>query len=93
MRKAVSHDPLPGDRDAPAGWCVDGHDDFLIIDQDQRGTGYLGRAYIYFGGPGLDAQPDLVLQQNASGAISTVLTGPFEFNGDKLFSQRMSLVK
>ncbi len=60
----------------------DGHDDFLIIDGDQRGTGYSGRAYVYFGGPGVDAQADLVLQQDASGPLRNVLIGPFDFNGD-----------
>lgn len=60
----------------------DGHDDFLVIDASQRGTGYLGRAYVYFGGPGVDAQADLVLQQDASGPLRNALPGPFDFNGD-----------
>lgn len=60
----------------------DGYDDFLILDRSQDGPGYSGRAYVYFGGPGVDAQPDLVLQQNASGILATVLRGPIDFNGD-----------
>lgn len=60
----------------------DGFDDFLLVDRDQDGAGYSGRAYVYFGGSGLDAQADLILQQNATGMLSTALKGPFDFNGD-----------
>ncbi len=60
----------------------DGFDDFLIIDRREDGPGYSGRAYVYFGGPGVNAQADLVLQQNASGMLSTALKGPFDFNCD-----------
>lgn len=60
----------------------DGYDDFLVLDSEQAGDDYAGRAYVYFGGAVPDAQPDLVLQQDASGKISQVLQGPFDFNGD-----------
>ena len=61
---------------------ADGYDDFLVIDKDQSGSKYSGRAYVYFGGPNLDDLPDLVLQQDDTGMIREALAGPFDFNGD-----------
>lgn len=60
----------------------DGHDDFAVMDPLQHATDYSGRVYVYFGGPAVDAQPDLVLQQNASGILRTIVNGPIDFNGD-----------
>lgn len=60
----------------------DGLDDFLIMDEKQEGPGYAGRAYVYFGGPGLSSEPDLVLQEGDSGWLEEAVSGPFDFNGD-----------
>lgn len=77
----------PGQRfGADMGWTGDvngdGVDDFLVIDSYQAGNGYSGRAYVYFGGPQFDEEPDLILQQDASGRLEQALEGPFDFNGD-----------
>ncbi len=61
---------------------ADTYDDFLVVDEEQEGPGYLGRAYVYFGGSYLDDVADLVLQQDDSGSITEALEGPFDFNGD-----------
>lgn len=45
-----------GSEMAPLGDVnADGYDDFLVIDANQSGPGYRGRAYVYFGGPGVDS--------------------------------------
>lgn len=60
----------------------DGLDDFLIMDERQEGPGYSGRAYVFFGGPGLGTEADLVIQEGDSGWLEEALAGPFDFNGD-----------
>ncbi|MBU2501656.1 VCBS repeat-containing protein [bacterium] len=60
----------------------DGLDDFLIMDERQEGPGYSGRAYVFFGGPGVGTEADLVIQEGDSGWLEEALAGPFDFNGD-----------
>ena len=46
----------------------DGYPDFIIGAQQ---AGYEGRAFIYYGGPSLDATPDLTLIGESTGALTT----------------------
>ena len=47
----------------------DGYPDFIIGAQQ---SGYEGKAFIYYGGPSLDATPDLTLTGESTGALHRV---------------------
>jgi len=69
---------------APAGDVNgDGHPDVIAgaISNDAGGTN-AGRAYVYFGGPGMDRVPDLVLTGEGPGDYFGRVAGAGDVNGD-----------
>ena len=58
----------------------DTHNDFLIM--APWWGGYHGRAYVYFGGPGLDNVADLVFNGPAGGEFGTGTAAGRDYNGD-----------
>lgn len=62
----------------------DGHDDLLVgAPHDRQATPLSGRAWVYFGGPGFDTQPDLELSTGHEGSnfgLSVAAAG--DLNGD-----------
>ena len=59
----------------------DGHGD-LVVGASQGGAG-AGRAYVFFGGPGADPTPDLILNGEAAGDwFGAAVAGAGDVNGD-----------
>jgi hypothetical protein len=70
---------LPGDLNG------DGAPDFAVgaAAEDANGDNVPGRVAVYFGGPGADDVPDLVLNGQANGdRFGFAVAGPGDLNGD-----------
>ncbi|HPF71578.1 MAG TPA: FG-GAP-like repeat-containing protein, partial [Candidatus Krumholzibacteria bacterium] len=60
----------------------DGWDDVLVGAPNNDAGGYnSGRLYLYFGGPGLDAVPDLVITGTGSEQLGWSVAGPGDLDG------------
>jgi hypothetical protein len=61
----------------------DGHDDFAVgANWDDSRAPYAGRVYVYFGGPQVDAKPDLVLEGHHRGEQLGAIAAGGDINGD-----------
>src|SRR5262245_19574276 len=62
----------------------DGYDDVLVGAFRYPEIGSIGRAYLYFGGPAMDAVPDLVIDPPPGGAgwFGASVASAGDFNGD-----------
>jgi hypothetical protein len=69
---------------SPAGdFNHDGWNDFIVGSYNEAGTSGLCHAYIFFGGPNMDAVPDVVLSEGpASDNFGITVVGLGDFNGD-----------
>ena len=62
---------------------ADGYDDVVVGVQGlDIGASNAGGAYVYFGGPGLDDEPDLIFVGNVGGNLGNQADGAGDLNGD-----------
>ena len=60
----------------------DGYTDIVVLAPRDEGPDYVGRAFVYLGGPNLDGIADFTLQMGPSGRLEYVHEGPCDFNAD-----------